>query len=661
MSNRLSHATSPYLLQHAHNPVAWQPWDEASLAQARREDKPIFLSIGYSACHWCHVMERESFEDGAVAEVLNGHFVPIKVDREERPDLDELYMGAVQALTGRGGWPMSVWLTPELKPFFGGTYFPPTARHGSPGFLQLLDGIRRAWAERRPSIEKDAQQILDAVARNAEVRPGEALPGPEVFAQALTQLRGAFDARWGGFGSAPKFPQVMASLLILRRGSEADRAMAVRTLDAMWEGGMFDHLGGGFARYSVDTQWLVPHFEKMLYDNAQLASGYLAALQATGQARYGTIARAVLDYLLRVLQDPAGGFHSSEDADSEGEEGKFYAFTPAQVRAALGAGPGARFCAAYGITEDGNFEHGASVIHRYDAPPGTDFEALEPLRDKLLAVREARVRPAKDDKVLASWNGLALSALARGTELLGDPRYLAAANGLAQFLHRELWRDGTLLRTWRQGQAHTPGFLEDYGAVAAGLVDLFEAGFEARWLRWAEQLGEVLQTRFEDPEAGGFFSTAAGGQALLFRQKPLYDGALPSGNTLAASALLRLGRHLDRPDFLASAERTLACAAPSLERSPTAFLGMLAVLDQALGEPLEIVLTGAASDPVTQALRQEVARAWLPNRTLSLAAADPALPLHQGLEKAGPGARVCRNRVCAAPVSRVEDLRKLLE
>ena len=658
--NRLIEATSPYLLQHAHNPVAWQPWDEQALAQARREDKPIFLSIGYSACHWCHVMERESFEDEAVAAVLNDRFVAIKVDREERPDLDELYMGAVQALTGRGGWPMSVWLTPELKPFFGGTYFPPEARQGLPGFRQLLGGIHRAWVEKREGVEGDARQILDAVTRNARLDAGEAaaLPGPEAFEAALAQLRTAFDPRWGGFGSAPKFPQVMASLLILRRGAAGDRAMVLRTLDAMWEGGMFDHLGGGFSRYSVDAQWLVPHFEKMLYDNAQLASGYLAAFQATALPRHAAIARATLDYLLRVLLDPAGGFHSSEDADSEGEEGRFYVFTPEQVLEALGPEDGRRFNAAYGIIPGGNFEHGASVPHRFDAAEGTDFEALEPLRARLLAVREARVRPAKDDKVLASWNGLALSALARGYEVLGDPRYLEAATALAAFLRRELWREGTLLRTWRLGHAHTPAFLEDYGAVASGLVDLYEAGFDPAWLRWAGELGDCLLARFEDPDQGGFFSTAEGAGDLLFRQKPLYDGALPSGNTLAASALLRLSRHLERPDFLASAGRAVRSAAAHMAQVPTGCLGMLAVLDQLLSEPVEIVIAGDPEAGATRDLVRTAAGAWLPNRTLSLVAADPCLPLHRN--RTAAGAYVCRGQVCAAPVTTAEGLAELL-
>ena len=647
-ANRLIQATSPYLLQHAHNPVAWQPWDGQALEQARREDKPIFLSIGYNACHWCHVMERESFEDEAVARMLNGHFVAIKVDREERPDLDEIYMTAVQAIAGRGGWPMSVWLTPELKPFFGGTYYPPTARFGQPGFLQLLEGIRRAWKERRAELEGDAGRLLEAMGRLAQGEPGVADPGAEAFDLALDQLGRSFDARWGGFGQAPKFPQTPALDLLLRRGTAGHRAMVVRTLDAMWEGGLFDHLGGGFARYSIDEKWLVPHFEKMLTDNALLATSYLAAFQVTGDERYGRIARETLDYLLRDLRDAGGGFHSSEDADSEGEEGRFYVFTPGQVTAALGPEAGPRFCAAFGVTPGGNFEHGASVLHRFDAAAGSGLADEADLRERLRQYRDQRQRPAKDDKVLAAWNGLALTAFARGAQVLGEARYLEAATALAGFLQGALWRSGTLLRTWRQGQAHTPGFLEDYGAVANGLVDLYEAGFDPAWLQWAESLGLALLERFEDRDQGGFYAAATGTADLLLRLKPLHDGALPSGNTLAAEALLRLSWHLERPEFRDSAERTLRWAGSLLEQSPTGSLGLLAVLDQARSTPVVLTLTGRREDPRTQALAAAAHRAWLPNRVLSLAAGDP------------PTARVCRNQTCSAPVAEPAALAVLL-
>jgi uncharacterized protein len=664
MPNGLVDSLSPYLLQHAHNPVDWQPWGEAAMARARAEQKPIFLSIGYSACHWCHVMERESFENPEVAAVLNAHFVSIKVDREERPDLDDLYMDAVQALTGRGGWPMSVWLTPDLEPFHAGTYFPPQSRGGMPGFLPLLTRIAEAWQDDRTGLVTQAANLASELRRQAEVEAGAELPGWPVVETALAQLRRAFDGRWGGFGPAPKFPAHLAVELILARGTAGDRALAIRTLDAMYEGGMFDHLGGGFARYSVDAQWLVPHFEKMLYDNAQLASCYLTAFQATGEPRYGQVARETLDYLLRDLRDPSGGFHASEDADSEGEEGKFYVFTPDEVREALGTPDGKRFCAAFGITEGGNFEHGRSVVHRFLAPASAVLPEAEDrrLREQLRLWRDQRVRPAKDDKVLAAWNGLALSALARGFQVLGDGRYLEAAQACADFLRRELWRDGHLLRVWRQGKAHTPAFLEDLAAVANGLVDLYEADFNPAWLRWAEALAEALLAQFQDPLGGGFHSTRAGAVDLLLRQKPGYDQALPSGNTLAAQALLRLSRHLQREEFRSAAEGTLQCFGPMMTRAPRAFLGMLGVLDTVLRDPLEVTIAGAPSDPQTAELLREVHRRHLPGRVLS-AAAGQGLPLHQG-RGSQPGrvqAYVCRGRVCAAPVAGAAALAALLE
>jgi len=663
MSNHLAGSLSPYLLQHAHNPVDWFPWGGAALAKARAEQKPIFLSIGYSACHWCHVMERESFENPAVAEILNAHFVSIKVDREERPDLDDLYMDAVQTLTGRGGWPMSVWLTPDLEPFYGGTYFPPEPRGGMPGFLPLLRRIAEVWREDRAGVVGQAGNLAAELLRQATVEPGEDLPDPAVLDAALAQLRAAFDPRWGGFGPAPKFPQSMAVELILARGTGEDRAKALRTLDAMWEGGMYDHLGGGFARYSVDGQWLVPHFEKMLYDNAQLACAYLAAFQATGEARYAEVARGTLDYLLRDLRDAQGGFHSSEDADSEGEEGKFYVFTPAEIREALGEADGARFCAAFGITDGGNFEHGASVIHRFSCPREVSLleEEDRMLRERLRQWRDRRVRPGKDDKVLAAWNGLALSALARGFQVLGDPRYLDAAQDCAAFLRRELWRDGHLLRVWRQGQAHTQGFLEDSAAVVEGLVDLYEAAFTPAWLDWAGALAEGLLSRFQDPEAGGFFSTEAGQADLLFRQKPGFDNAIPSGNTLAARALLRLSRHLQREDFRLAAEGALRCFAPWMQRAPRAFLGLLGVLDLALREPVEVAISGDPGSPAVRAMLAEVHRRHLPGRVLS-ASEDQLLPLHEDRapSETGPFAFVCHGRTCARPVTTPGELAALL-
>jgi uncharacterized protein YyaL (SSP411 family) len=560
---------------------------------------------------------------------------------------------------------MSGWLTPDLRPFYGGTYFPRESRGGMPGFVPLLQRIAELWTTQRADLESQARGLSEELRRQAEVAGGDDLPGDDVIGAALAQLRAGFDPRWGGFGPAPKFPAHMAVDLILARGTETDRCMALRTLDAMWEGGMYDHLGGGFARYSVDGQWLVPHFEKMLYDNAQLAACYLAAFQATGEACYARVARETLDYLLRDLRDPAGGFHASEDADSEGEEGRFYVFTPGDVREALGEAAGARFCAAYGISEGGNFEHGRSVAHRFSCPEGAELAPGEDaeLRERLRTWRDRRVRPGKDDKVLAAWNGLALSAFARGHQVLGDPRYLAAAEACAAFLRRELWtEEGRLLRVWRDGRAHTPAFLEDHGAVAEGLVELFEAGGDPAWLRWAEELGEALLAHFHDAAEGGFFSTEEGQGDLLFRQKPGFDNALPAGNTLAARALLRLSRHLEREDFRAAAEGTLRGFGPWMHRAPRAFLGLLGVLDQVLREPLEIVVSGDPAQLATRALLAEVHRRYLPGRLVSVSAVQD-LPLHAGRRAPGdaPMATVCRGRACSAPVSSAEALGRLLD
>ncbi|HET6329562.1 MAG TPA: thioredoxin domain-containing protein [Holophagaceae bacterium] len=661
MPNHLKDALSPYLLQHAHNPVDWFPWGEEVLARAKAEDKPIFLSIGYAACHWCHVMERESFENEAVAQVMNAHFVCIKVDREERPDLDDLYMDAVQTLTGRGGWPMSVWLTPDLKPFYGGTYFPPESRAGMPGFRLLLLRIAELWRDQRLEVVSQAGELTDELARQAAVQRGQAMPDADLFPRTLAQLRAGFDATWGGFGPAPKFPPSMTLGLILRRGTAEDQRMARRTLDAMRDGGMLDHLGGGFARYSVDTRWLVPHFEKMLYDNAQLAVAYLEAFQAAGDPKDEAVVRATLGYLLRDMRDEAGGFHASEDADSEGEEGKFYVFTPGDVREALGADAG-RFCAAYGITAEGNFERGASVVHRFSAAAPLPLEDDARLREQLRLWRDRRVRPGKDDKVVAAWNGLALSAFAKAAAVLEEPSYLGAATACATFIERELWKDGDLLRIWRRGQAATQGFLEDYAAVADGLVDLFEAGFDSRWLRLAERIAEAMREHFEDREHGGFFATEAGQNDVLIRLKPGFDNALPSGNTLAIRALLKLARHLEREDFQTSAEKALRCFGPWMERAPRAFTGMLGTLDLALSEPLEIVVVGPLSHPATKSLLEAARSRFLPNSVISCAESGSDLPLHRGRGMAGgaPCVFICRNRTCSAPISTPDALASLL-
>lgn len=662
--NRLARCTSPYLLQHAGNPVDWYPWGEEALQRARREDKPIFLSVGYSACHWCHVMARESFENPEVAVVLNREFVCVKVDREERPDLDDLYMGAVQAIAGRGGWPMNVWLTPDLEPFYGGTYFPLEARWGFPGFLDLLVRISEAWRDRRAVVVADAGRLTERLRRQAGLETGTTLPEGGLLDEALADLRRTYDPEWGGFGPPPKFPPFLSVELLLRRGGRGDRAMALRTLDAMAEGGIFDHLGGGFARYSVDARWLVPHFEKMLCDNAELACTYLSAHQATGEARYAKVARETLDYLRRDLQEAGGGFHASEDADSEGEEGRFYTFDAPEVLSILGEQDGRLFCDAFGVTGDEK-----SVLHRFDAPEdlprrhGLAPEALEghldALRDRMREARGQRVRPHRDDKILASWNGLALSAMARGFQILKDERYRESACACAAFLRRELFRDGVLSRTWRRGEAHTPGFLEDYAAVALGLVDLYEATFEPHWLTWAEQLVDALKERFEDGVDGGFHATEAGREDLLFRWKPVFDQSLPSANALAVKALLRVGHHLQRDDLCACAERALACLAPILEKRPRSCLGLLEGLDLVLRGPVEVVLAGSSEDPRMEALLGRVRSRYVPG--LSLALASEGTP-HAGKAPLDglPTAYVCIGRACLAPVTAPEALERLL-
>ncbi len=659
-ANRLIESTSPYLLQHARNPVDWFPWGDEAFRKAREEDKPIFLSVGYSACHWCHVMEEESFENLEVAEVLNRHFVPVKVDREERPDLDDLYMGAVHAIAGRGGWPMSVWLTPELQPFYGGTYFPREARFGFPGFLQILESIAEAWREKRASITEDSHRLTEALKRQARPEAGSSLPGERVFDDVLGQLRRTFDPEWGGFGGAPKFPPFLSVDLIFRHGSQSDRKMALRTLDAMAEGGIYDHLGGGFSRYSVDGRWLVPHFEKMLYDNAQLTCTYLSAFRATGHEPYAQVARETLDYLLRDMRDRAGGFHSSEDADSEGEEGRFYVFTPDEIEEILGPQDGARFCRAYGITAEGCFEGGRSVLHRFDAPEDLHADTdLGRLREQVARARAKRVRPHKDDKVLAAWNGLALSALAMGHQVLGDPRYREAGIACAAFLEREMYRDGVLLRAWRQGVGHTPGFLEDYASVALGLVDLYESTFEVRWLAWAEVLADHLRARFEDT-AGGFFSTAADQRDVILRQKPGFDQSLPSANAMAVQALYRIGYHRGRPDFLESAEKALVFFAPILHQAPRAALGLMKGLDLALHGPVEIVVAGRMEDPRTQRLVEVAWRRNVPRRLLALVSPEGGESSERVAIQGAPTVYVCTNRACLEPVTSPEALETLL-
>jgi hypothetical protein len=669
-TNRLIHSTSPYLLQHAHNPVDWHPWGEEALARARAEDKPILLSIGYSACHWCHVMERESFEDEEIARLMNAHFVPVKVDREERPDLDDIYMAATLAMNqGQGGWPMTVFLTPDQQPFFAGTYFPPTDRYGRPGFRTLLERIAELWERDREGLRAQGTEVTRFLRENTRAAPGLSV-GVDEMRKAVAQLARDFDDRWGGFGRAPKFPPSPALSLLLRAhrrfGDESALRMATRTLEMMARGGMRDQIGGGFHRYSVDERWLVPHFEKMLYDNAQLARVYLEAHQAAADPAFRTVAMDVLDYVGREMTAPGGGFHSATDADSEGEEGRFFVWTPAQVREALGDEEAARqFCAAYDITESGNFE-GRSIPNLPRPLPqvatelgvsAADLEAsLATSRAGLYAARARRVPPALDDKVLTAWNGLMIGAFAEGFRVTGEARYLDAATRAAAFLSTHLrTADGRLLRTWRAGKAHLAAYLEDYAYLAAGLLDLYEAGGDVGQLREAERLAQLMRDEFS-AEEGGFYSTAQGHESLIVRHREGHDGATPAANAIAAQVLARLSYHLDREELREQAAGAIRAWGGAIARQPRAFATSLAVVDLLLEGPVELALVGAADDPARERLRAEIGRHYLPNRIVALH--DPArgaslLPLLAGKEMVGTRAAlyVCRHFACQRPVT----------
>jgi len=670
-TNRLIHETSPYLLQHAHNPVDWYPWGPEALERARAQNRPILLSIGYSACHWCHVMERESFENDEVAALMNRHFVNIKVDREERPDLDSIYMAATVALNqGQGGWPMTVFLTPDQQPFFAGTYFPPTDRWGRPGFATLLNRIAELWKTQRQDLAAQAAQLTEYLARRSQALPGSSVGETEIKA-AVAELAESFDKSYGGFGPAPKFPAAMALSLLLRyhhRTGDAEAlAMATKTLDAMAQGGMYDHIGGGFARYSTDERWLVPHFEKMLYDNALLAKAYLEGFQATGQASYAQVAREILDYVLREMTGPDGGFFSATDADSEGEEGKFFVWTPAEVEAVLSPEEAAWVCAYYDISAEGNWE-GKSIpntprpLERVAARLGVKADrfraAIEAARATLYEARRRRIPPGLDDKVLTAWNGLMVGAMAEGFRVLGDPRYLAGAARAADVLLAALRRpDGGLYRTARAGRAHLDAYLEDYAFLAEGLLDLYEAGGEARYLREARDLAERMLRDFGDPAGGGFYDTAAGHEALIVRHREGTDNATPSANATAAGVLARLAVHQDRPELRAAAIQAVSAHGKAIAQYPRAFCKSLIVVDLLLHGPVELALLGTPGEPGYEALRQELARRYLPARIIAhhdpAAGPAPDHPLLAGKGLVGGRAAlyVCRNFACRAPVT----------
>jgi uncharacterized protein YyaL (SSP411 family) len=669
MTNHLAGQTSPYLLQHVHNPVDWHPWGPEALARARKEGKPIFLSIGYAACHWCHVMERESFESEEVAAFLNAHFVAIKVDREERPDLDEIYMSAVQMMTGAGGWPLSVFLTPSLEPFFGGTYFPPEDRWGRPGFLTVLRRVDEAWNGRREDLERSAAEMRDALrslGAKAEASTGGPV-GRRESARAAAELAARFDDVWGGFGGAPKFPPHGALALLLREhartGEKVPLRMVETTLDRMAAGGMIDQVGGGFARYSTDERWLVPHFEKMLYDQALLVPVYVDAYLVTRKPLYRRVALETLDFVRRELTSPEGGFWSSLDADSEGHEGRFYVFTPDEIRAALGEKDAAFFCATYGITPGGNFE-GKSIPNLLAGIPDEAVLArLDPLRRKVLEARGRRMRPATDDKVLTAWNGLMIGAYARAYQAFGREEDLRSAKAAADFVLSRLGRDGRLLVSWRGGKAQLNAYLDDHAFLARGLLDLYEASFEEKYLDESARIARVLVARFRDA-GGGFYFTSDDHEALLTRTRSLHDGALPAGAGVAAEVLLRLSAHLDDRALGDAARSTLAAQRGAVERAPSSFASLLAAADFATGPTPEIAIVGAPGDAATRALLRATRERYLPSRIIAAApgAAPSARPLLRGKTAIGgkPTAYVCRSYVCAAPVTEPEALASTL-
>jgi uncharacterized protein len=620
--NRLAAETSPYLLQHADNPVDWYPWGDEALGRARAEDRPILLSIGYAACHWCHVMEHESFEDAETAALMNEHFVNVKVDREERPDLDAVYMDAVVAMTGQGGWPMTVFLTPEGEPFFGGTYFPPAPRHGLPSFRQVLEAVAQAYRERRDEVGRSARRLVESVRGSAELAPSSEPLTDSVLGEAARVLRRSFDPQWGGFGSAPKFPSASVLEFLLRRG-ELD--LVTKTLDAMAAGGMYDLVGGGFHRYSVDERWLVPHFEKMLYDNALLVPAYLHAWVVTGEERYRRVAEDTCEYLLRDLALPDGGFASSQDADTDGVEGLTYTWTEDEGVPAELLQP---------------FEHGRSIIRG----------ELDPeLRARVLEERSRRPQPGRDDKAIAAWNGLALAALAETGRRLPSDRLLQAAERLGNFLLSGLSSpDGRLFRTWREGRASIPGYLEDYADVAHGLIELHVATGGLRWLEEANRLARLAVELFADEERGGFFMAARDAEQLVARKKDLDDNPVPSGNSMLAHVLLRLARIYGDDELDRLAAGVLRILHGALARVPSAFGWALCALDLYLSPPRELAIIAAPGDEITRAALAP----FEPNAVVAFGPSE-AIPLlaGKGLVGGKPAVYVCERFACRTPVT----------
>jgi len=678
MPNRLANENSPYLLQHANNPVDWFPWGEEALEKARLEQKPIFLSVGYAACHWCHVMEHESFEDLATADLMNEHFVNIKVDREERPDIDSIYMQAVVAMTGQGGWPMSVFLTPDGKPFYGGTYFPPVRRYNMPSFQEILQTIARLWKDDQGQLLESSKKISQHLQQSNSLGNGQSTFDNQKLEGVTTTLAQAYDWNHGGWGQAPKFPQPMTIEYLLQRGTRADQQaldMAVHALHAMTKGGMYDVVGGGFARYSVDDRWHTPHFEKMLYDNAQLTLSYLHAHLITGEASFRRASEETLDFVLREMTHPQGGFFSSLDADSEGEEGKFYVWTPDEIKKAIPDPEDVSLISAvYGITPSGNFE-GKNILQRvlddeqiadeFGIPIQEVADRLADLHTKLLDARSSRVRPGTDDKILVFWNALMLTAFAEAGRYLNRDDYSQTAMRNAEFLLDHLYQEDRLLRSWRGGQAKYNAYLEDYASLILALLALYQTDPNIRWYRAALKLADEMNEHFIDTD-GGFFDTRDDHEALLIRPKDLQDNATPSGNALACRALLQLAAYGDRTGLRDMAEFMLTRIQENSLRYPTAFGQWLRAADFALGPTYEVAIVGDSQDENTRALLRTLWQRFQPRLVAAFSAyppdADaPALVKDRPLRQGQSTAYICQGLVCLEPVNTPQDMLVQLE
>jgi len=681
-TNRLIKETSPYLLQHAHNPVDWYPWGSEAFERAKKEDKPVFLSIGYSTCHWCHVMEYESFENERIAEIMNEHFVSIKVDREQRPDVDGIYMNAVQMMTGSGGWPLSVFLTPDGKPFYGGTYFPPRDAYGRPSFERVLLSIADAWKNRRQELVNSAGEISEVLANLTGPTEKEKLSA-EMLKAASDYFQNVFDAANGGFGIAPKFPQPTNLSMLLsywqRTGDTQALQMVEKTLDAMAKGGIYDHIGGGFHRYATDARWLVPHFEKMLYDQALISEVYLQAYQVTKNQKYATITREIFDYVLRDMTDAEGGFYSAEDADSDGKEGAFYVWDPKQIEPILDKDETEIFIAYYGVTEEGNFEEGKTILNittsieqlgeKFKKDRTTIASILTAARTKIFDERSKRIRPHRDDKVITAWNGLMISSLAYGGAVFQEDKYVNAAERAACFILNTLHKRGRLMRYYRDGRIVEPAFLDDYAFMIMALLDLYEATFDAKWLIEAKELSEEMIEFFADNEQGGFFLTGKDAEKLIARNKPGSDGAIPSGNSIAARALLKLGRLTMNQHFTEQGGRAIELFSQQLKQSPAYSSAMLTALSFWIGPTQEIVIAGNADAPETKQMLKVVYDRFLPNAVVlfhdhgeagsAIKKIVPFIKSQISIDDKAT-AYVCENYVCKKPINEIDDLDKML-